>query len=96
MTDLRLPFWVVIDRDAKSPPAAFTTTEKLTAFLDNEASGRWKVSLIAHPEALILAIADAHQQGATAVWLDPVLGAAPGDSVRLVDLMELSARLSVA
>jgi hypothetical protein len=95
MSDLRLPFWVLFDRDAQAPPSAFSTTEKLTAFLDTDASGRWKTSLIAHPEALLFAIADAHQQGVTALLLDPELGATPGDSVRLVDLMELNARMNV-
>jgi hypothetical protein len=96
MSDLRLPFWVLFDRDAHAPPSAFTTTEKLTAFLDTGDSGRWKISLIADPEALLFAIADAHQQGVAALLLDPVSGATPGDSVQLVDLMELNARINVA
>jgi hypothetical protein len=86
----------LFDRDAKASPSAFSTTEKLTAFLDSDVSGRWKISLIADREALVLVIADAHQQGVTAVWLDPIAGAVPGDSVKLVDLYELSARLGAA
>jgi hypothetical protein len=96
MSDLRLPFWVLFDRDAQAPPSAFSTTEKLTAFLDTDASGHWKISLIADPQALLFAIADAHQHGVTALLLDPVLGDSPGGSVRLVDLMELNARINVA
>jgi hypothetical protein len=96
LSDLSLPFWVLTGADADHPASAFTTTEKLTAFLDKGGAGRWKISLVADRESLILAIADAHLQGATAVWLDPIAGAAQEDSIRLVDLMELSAGLGAA
>jgi hypothetical protein len=95
MSDLSLPFWVLVDRDGESAPTAFSTKDKLMDFLDHE-SGRWKISLIADREGLVLAIADIHQQGATAVWLDPVANASPEDSVPLVDLCELSTRLNAA
>ena len=96
MSDLSLPFWLLIGSDAEHPPSAFTTTEKLGAFLDSEEPGQWKISLIATPEGLMLGIADVHQTGASVVWLDPTPGAAPQDSIQLVDLMELRARLGAA
>jgi hypothetical protein len=82
--------------DADHPPLAFTTTQKLTAFLDTGRPGCWKISLVVDRSSLILAIADAHLQGAATVWLAPIAGADPTDSIRLVDLMEFSERLDAA
>ena len=94
MSELCLPFWVLTGADDDHPPSAFTTTEKLTAFLGNGGAGRWKISFVIDRPSLILAIADVHMQGATAVWLDPSADANPGDSINLVDLVELSTRLA--
>ncbi len=84
------------DRHGESAPSAFTTTDKLIAFLDDGKSGHWKVSLIADREALIIAIADAHLEGVSTVWLDPKPGDTPSDSIRLIDLAELSRQLAPA
>jgi hypothetical protein len=94
MSALQLPFWVLTGADADHPPLAFTTTQKLIAYLDTGAASHWKISFVVDRPSLILAIADVHLQGASAVWLDPQAGAAPGDSIRLVDLMALSERLA--
>ena len=93
MVDLSLPFWILIDPEGKSAPCAFSTTRKLADFLDTENLGRWSKRHIGDCESLLHAIADAHQQGAGMVWLDPEAGAEPGDSIQLVDLVELHERL---
>jgi hypothetical protein len=96
VTELSLPFWMVLDRSGEAVPVAFTTTEKLSAFLDRDQSGSWSISLIADPAALFLAVADIHQQGAKMVWVDPAKSHSDSDSIRLVDLLELSQRLGAA
>ena len=91
MPDLLLPFWVITDRLAKVPPKnepcnnvhsihAFTTTDKLTSFLSGRNAGSWRVNLVADREGLFLAIADAHQDGATVICFDPDVN---GDGVQL-------------
>jgi hypothetical protein len=80
--------------DADHPPLAFTTTEKLTTYLDTGAASHWRISFVVDRPSLILAIADVHMQGASAVWLDPKVGATPGDSIRLVDLVAICERLA--
>ena len=96
MLDLSLPFWILIDPEGESTPCAFSTTAKLVDFLDSQDLCRWSKSLIGDCEALLLAISDAHQQGARMVWLDPQAGAEPGDSIQLIDLVELYKRLKRA
>ena len=70
------PFWIVaehkhvLNQPAKLPcndpfaPHAFTSTEKLTAFLKARDGGRWDVSLVADKDAILLAVADAQHKGA--------------------------------
>jgi hypothetical protein len=96
MFPLSLPFWVLTGPDDQHPPSAFTTNERVSAFLGNGGAGRWKVSLVDDRPSLILAIADVHMQGATTVLLDPSADANPEDSIRLVDLVELSQQLKTA
>ena len=93
MADLSLPFWILIDPQAELAPCVFSTTAKLSDFLDAELFAHWRMSLIGDREALVLAIADAHQQAATLIWLDPLAGAEPGDAIQLINLVELNERL---
>ena len=69
MSDLSLPFWIMLDEDRAHPPSAFTTRDKLEAFLEGQRLVRWKMSFVSDREALILSIADIHQQGAATVRL---------------------------
>ena len=64
MSDLRLPFWVLLDEAGENPPSAFTTTGKLEDFLDAHRTARWKMSHVPDREALILAV-----QGEHAAWI---------------------------
>ena len=93
MSDLRLPFWLLIDAEGGHPPSAFTTTGKLASFREAHRNASWRITFVADRQALILAIADIHQQGAAVVWVDPDAGTAPGDSIQLMDLVELSRQL---
>ena len=90
MSDLRLPFWVVTHRTNDCPPSVFTTTDKLTQFFAARDSGSWKLTLVADADALLFAVADAHQAGSTLARLDPEPEGSESDSVRLVDLLELA------
>ena len=106
MADLHLPFWVVTDRMVQAPSShkprdnpksihAFTSTEKLTDFLNGRAAESWKVSLVAHREAFVFAIADAHWNGATVICFGPDGDEAGGESIKLVDLLALVDALAV-
>jgi hypothetical protein len=88
VTKLQLPFWIVTEqKHILNPPAnipcedplaphAFTSTEKLTAFMAKRAGGRWDVNLVADEEGLIVTIADLHQQGASRISRNPTAPAA--------------------
>jgi hypothetical protein len=105
MLEVRLPFWLVIERRGESPPSvdpcdephavhAFTTTQKLTNYLQARTPGTWKVSFIADRHMLMLAIADAHRTGAEAICFDPDPDGSGGDLVPLVQLYRISDALS--
>ena len=74
MVDVALPFWVVTERRGETPPPvdpcddpvavhAFTSTEKMTAYLERRRPGTWKITYVTDRPALILALADAHRIG---------------------------------
>ncbi len=105
MSEIRLPFWVVTERNAASRPPndpcdmptaihAFSTTDGLTTFLDTRNAGALKVSLVANLEGLILAIADIHHTGSTALCFDPDPDGSGGDAVSLADLLVIVERES--
>jgi hypothetical protein len=105
MPDLRLPFWVVTDRTVQdSPPQepsknaksihGFASTKKLTEFLDGRIAECWKVSLVAHYEAFVVAITDAHRNGSTVICFGPTRGAAGSESHNLVELLALADSLA--
>ena len=95
MTDLRLPFWVVTDRtvagrepcDNPKSIHAFPSTENLTDFLDGRVAENWRVSLVAHREGFIVAIADAHRNGSSVICFGPARDEAGGETLNLVDLL---------
>jgi hypothetical protein len=98
---LRLPLWFVAERKHESSPVhttcddpgamlAFSTTQKLTAFLSERKAGEWKINLVGEREELILVIAIAHNQGLEAICLDPEEDGSGGERVSLNDLMFLA------
>jgi hypothetical protein len=100
MNSLRLPIWVVTDRTVEVPSVgelcdipksvhAFLSTEQLADFLNGRVAESWKVSLVAHREAFILAIAHAHQHGSTVICFGPTCDGVGGEALKLVDLLAL-------
>jgi len=97
---LRPPFWVVTNRTGQSPSPiepcddpkalhAFSSTDRLTAFLEEREAGSWKVSLVACREGLVLAVADAHLNGATSFCFDPAPDGSGGQPLGLRELLTL-------
>ena len=100
MTKVRFPFWIVVDRlpetDALRSPCddpkaiqAFSSGDKVVAYLAGREVGTWKVSLVNDRNALVLAIADAHQHGSVTVRLDSQndgSGGQPADITHLLDM----------
>jgi hypothetical protein len=98
---LSLPIWFVTERKQEAMPThppcdeqggviAFSTTEKLTAFLAERTSGEWKINLVADRAWLILIIAIAHNRGMESICVDPDLNGTGGEKVLLNDLMRLA------
>ena len=94
MARICLPLWFVTDRSEKATPAnppcgdprataAFTTTERLVAFLKGSSAGKWKVELVSDHQDLMLVIADLHSEGASAVCVDPHQDGTGGEHVKL-------------
>src|SRR6476619_1738479 len=101
MEQIELPFWLVTERkhilnppqaipceDPKAPHA-FTSAERLTAFLNARGGGRWEVNLVADNEGLLIAIADVHQRGVTNVCFDPEPDGSGGHLKRITDILQV-------
>jgi hypothetical protein len=101
MANLRLPLWFAFDRQPKVLPEqapcddpgstlAFSTTEKLIAFLGARQAGKWKLELGGDAQSLLGMVADFHQRGHVQVCLDPEPDERGGESVSLGDLLEFT------
>ena len=84
---LALPLWFLTDRrpnsstltascDHSSAVIAFTSTDKVTGFLDARGSGQWKIVLVKNYESLVIVLAELHQMDADLICLDPFTMAA--------------------
>ena len=101
MEQIKLPFWLVTERkhilnppliipcEDPNAPHAFTTAEKLTAFLNAREGGRWDVNLVADNEGLLVAIADVHQHGVVNICFDPEPDGSGGDLKRITDILQI-------
>jgi hypothetical protein len=102
MERIQLPFWLVVERKhilnppqtipCEDPTAqhAFTSTEKLTTFLEARHGGRWDVSRIADYDGLLVAAANAHQHGAVNICFDPDPDGSGGHVRRIIDILQAS------
>ena len=90
---LRLPLWFVPDRNGNAPgdePAdmlAFSTHEKLTAYLQQSRTSANEVVPASAREQLVAVIADIHMRGGDAVYLDPDSDGHGGKCVFLTELL---------
>jgi hypothetical protein len=98
---LDLPIWFLTERtqerislhppcDERGAVIAFSTTEKLTAFLAGRQSGEWNLHLVADRAELILIIAIAHNRRMESIRIDPDLTGFGGQQVSLNELMSLA------
>ena len=88
MSQLRLPFWIAIERKpaASATRIAFTTPERLEAFLNTGNSPLWKSRLVLDRVNLALFVADMHASGATTLVVDPDQDGS-GEVIKLADLV---------
>lgn len=97
---LKFPFWVVMPGEVESPPShaecgtgdlpvAFTTIEKMTAYLSARSAGNWRMRLVNHT-ALLLLIADLHQLESEGICLDPEPDGSAGTRIPLSELMKMT------
>ena len=86
---LSLPIWFVTDRKREAsagsrpcsdlgPVVAFSTTEKLAAFLAERQLGQWEINLVSDRAELILIIAIAHNHGMESICIDPQIDGSDG------------------
>lgn len=100
MARLTFPFWLITEqKHILNPPAnvpcdspfavhAFATTDKLSAFLEENKGGRWSIDLVANHEALLVAIADLHLNDVPAFCLDPKPDGSDGDLITLAEALK--------
>jgi hypothetical protein len=69
---------------------AFSTTEKLSAFLSEREAGEWNLHLVSDRDGLVLIIAMAHNSRIDSICIDADPGGSGGDQVSLNDLMILA------
>ncbi len=68
---------------------AFSTFERITAFMAQSRAGAWDVVEATDRDALITVIADCHMRGCDAVYLDPDSHGKGGDCVFLTNLLSI-------
>jgi hypothetical protein len=101
LAKLSFPFWLITEqRHILNPPAkvpcdspfavhAFSTTDKLSAFLEANKGGRWSIDLVANHEALLVAIADLHLKNVPGFCLDPKADGSEGELITLADALKV-------
>ena len=99
---LNLPIWFLTQERNAEPQSwhapcdesgaviAFSTTEKLTAFLANRQSGEWKVSLVSDRAGLVFIVALAHNSGLESICFDLGPDGSGGEQIFLNELMSLA------
>jgi len=99
MTGRQYPFWIVIEDEhilnapqtvpCQDPSAlhAFTSTDKLTEFLSARKGGRWRIDLVGDSEAIVVAVAVAHDRGAANICFDPEPDGTGGELVSIADVL---------
>jgi len=97
---LSIPFWLISERKhVLNPPAkipcadpdavhAFTTAEKLAAFMKARGGARWEINQVADHEGVIVAVGDLHARGADKLCIDPEPDGSGGLLISLSDVLE--------
>jgi hypothetical protein len=91
---LPLPIWIVVSRDASSPPPhesrdeprhalAFSNLESLVGFLQSRQAGAWRLEHVLDPQGLLMLVADLHRIGVRVIGLDPKPDGSGGTAFKL-------------
>ena len=100
MRSLEIPFWIIAERKhILDPPAhipcaepdaahAFTTAEKLAAFMSARGGARWDINQVATREGVIVAIAELHAQGIGTICIDAEPDGSGGVLVSISDVLQ--------
>jgi hypothetical protein len=93
---LKRPLWFVTEKGTKhAEPGprrdtfAFSTFDRLAAFMAQSRAGAWDVVEATNRDGLITVIADAHMRGCDAVYLDPDSHGKGGECVFLTNLISI-------
>jgi hypothetical protein len=99
MSAPEIPFFLITDRaDVQQPPDhepcndpkaahAFTSAEKLAAFMNARGRAKWKIDQVADREGVIVAVAELYEQGYREICIDPEADGSGGLLVSLSDLL---------
>ena len=99
MPSVELPFWLIAGRrDVLNPPPhepcdepaaahAFTSADKLVAFMKARGGATWQVDQIADAEGVIIAVSKLHQNGTKSICIDAHPDGSGGLLVSLSDLL---------
>lgn len=99
---VNLPLWFIKARKPQFAPGrepcdepnallAYTSREKLTAFLDAQGAGSWELSLIANCESLAVLVSEARGCGAIHVCVNPNPDGSGGMLLKLSDMQLMAA-----
>jgi hypothetical protein len=66
---------------------AFSSTQRLSDFLDVNHAGRWRIKLVADRTGLVLLAADLHRDRADGIRLDPKSDGSHGYEAPLSDIV---------
>jgi len=95
----KVPFFLIIDRaDVQQPTEhepcddpkaahAFTSAEKLAAFMNARGRAKWKIDQVTDREGVIVAVAELYEQGYREICIDPEPDGSGGLLVSLSDLL---------
>ena len=98
-TNIRLPIWLITERKhILNPPPnipcadpdavhAFTSADKLTAFLEARQGGRWDVNEVGDRQSVLLVVAQLHGQAVFNVCFDPNPDGSGGTTVKISELL---------
>ena len=99
-SEINLPLWIIHPRhaDAKAPPPhepcdepghtlAFSSTSRLTGFLQARRAGNWNVHLVSDHHELVGVLADIHSHGVPALCVDTNADGSGGAKVSIAEII---------
>jgi hypothetical protein len=83
-----------VSQNVPGTALAFTSSDKLFAFMKANIGGEWKMEMADDREGLIILIADLHRLEVRKIIVNPETDSTNGEEITLADLVAFSASLS--